>query len=42
MRLCYTELVRQSLFDARELPLLELWLQDLSEIRKALPDAQRP
>jgi len=34
LRLCYEELVRRSLFAARELPLLEAWLQDLSEIRR--------
>ncbi|MGA2144603.1 MAG: STELLO glycosyltransferase family protein [Bryobacteraceae bacterium] len=36
LRLCYEELVRQSLLEARELPLLEAWLQDLSdsEMRK--------
>jgi hypothetical protein len=32
LRLCYGELVRQSWLDARELPLLDVWLHDLSEI----------
>jgi hypothetical protein len=35
LRLCYGELVRRSWLDGRELPLLDAWLDDLSEIWKS-------
>lgn len=41
LRLCYGELVRRSLLDTRELPLLDVWLHDLSKIWKPL-DRRNP